>query len=519
MSKADLSKQPAQVAAMFDEVSTHYDRTNTVLSMGNAALWRAATTRAVAPRPGETILDVAAGTGTSSASLARNGASVVAADFSEGMIEVGRRRQADNPFISFVQADATALPFEDDTFDAVTISFGLRNIVDPRKALAEFHRVTKPGGRVVICEFSHPVNGVIRTGYDAYLKYGMPLLARLSSSNPAAYEYLMDSIQAWPDQPTLADWLREAGFEGVQYRNLTAGIVALHRGRKPVGAAVAGVTAEAAKSRAEKPAAVADGGEKVAAGRKPATAKPAGEKPVAAKEPATAKSATVTSAGEKPAAAKKPATAKPAGAKPATGKTATAKPAAAKPTAAAAAATKPATAKAAVAKPAATKPTSPKSTAAKPPAAKPAAASKPAPAKSAAAKSTAATSTAAKSTSAKPAAAKPATTAKPAATTSTTAKPATTRSTTAKPTPAKPATAKSTTAKPATAKSTTAKAAPSKSAAKPATAKRAGATSSATTSSATTDSATTDPTTAKPAASKPGTAGGASSSAVPPEGE
>lgn len=501
MSKADLSKQPAQVAAMFDEVSTHYDRTNTVLSMGNAALWRAATTRAVAPRPGETILDVAAGTGTSSASLARNGASVVAADFSEGMIEVGRRRQADNPFISFVQADATALPFEDDTFDAVTISFGLRNIVDPRKALAEFHRVTKPGGRVVICEFSHPVNGVIRTGYDAYLKYGMPLLARLSSSNPAAYEYLMDSIQAWPDQPTLADWLREAGFEGVQYRNLTAGIVALHRGRKPVRAAVAGkagVAAEAAKSRAEKPAAVADGGEKVAAGRKPATAKPAGEKPVAAKEPATAKSATVTSAGEKPAAAKKPATAKPAGAKPATGKPATAKPAAAKPTAAAAAATKPATAKTAPAKPAATKPTSPKSTAAKP-----AAASKPAPAKSAAAKSTAATSAAAKSTSAKPAAAKP----------------ATTRSTAAKSTPAKPATAKSTTAKPATAKSTTAKAAPSKSAAKPATAKRAGATSSATTSSATTDPATTDPATAKPAASKPGTAGGASSSAVPPEGE
>jgi demethylmenaquinone methyltransferase/2-methoxy-6-polyprenyl-1,4-benzoquinol methylase len=233
VSKADLSKQPSQVAAMFDEVSTHYDRTNTVLSMGNATLWRLATTRAVGPRAGETILDVAAGTGTSSASLARNGASVVAADFSEGMIEVGRRRQADNPFVRFVQADATALPFDDDTFDAVTISFGLRNIVDPRAALAEFYRVTKPGGRVVICEFSRPPVALIRTGYSAYLRYGMPLLARLASSNPAAYEYLMDSIEAWPSQPVLAGWLREAGYENVAYRNLTAGIVALHRGRKP----------------------------------------------------------------------------------------------------------------------------------------------------------------------------------------------------------------------------------------------------------------------------------------------
>ena len=233
MSKADLSKQPAQVAAMFDQVSTHYDRTNTVLSMGNATLWRVATTRAVGPRAGETILDVAAGTGTSSASLARNGASVVAADFSEGMIEVGRRRQAGNPFIRFVQADATALPFDDDAFDAVTISFGLRNIVDPKKALAEFYRVVKPGGRVVVCEFSRPPLSPIRAGYSAYLKYGMPVLARVASSNPAAYEYLMESIEAWPDQRTLASWLREAGFEQVAYRNLTAGVVALHRGFKP----------------------------------------------------------------------------------------------------------------------------------------------------------------------------------------------------------------------------------------------------------------------------------------------
>ncbi len=219
---------------MFDEVSTHYDRTNTILSVGNAALWRSATTRAVDPKPGELILDVAAGTGTSSAALARRGARIVAADFSLGMIEVGRERQAGNPFIEFVQADATALPFGDDEFDAVTISFGLRNIVDPKAAIAEFYRVTKPGGRVVVCEFSRPPVALVRTGYFAYLRYGMPLLVRLASSNPVAYEYLMDSISEWPSQPVLSSWLREAGFERVAYRNLTAGIVALHRGFVPL---------------------------------------------------------------------------------------------------------------------------------------------------------------------------------------------------------------------------------------------------------------------------------------------
>jgi demethylmenaquinone methyltransferase/2-methoxy-6-polyprenyl-1,4-benzoquinol methylase len=234
VSKADLSKKPSQVAAMFDEVSTHYDRMNTVLSAGNATLWRVATTRAVHPQTGERVLDVAAGTGTSSAALAKSGAHVVAADFSAGMIEVGRARHAGNPFIEFVEADATCLPFDDASFDAVTISFGLRNITDPRGALEEFLRVTKPGGRLVICEFSRPPLGAIRAGYFGYLKYGMPVVARLASSNPAAYEYLMDSIKDWPSQPVLARWLRETGYTDVAYRNLTAGIVALHRGTKPL---------------------------------------------------------------------------------------------------------------------------------------------------------------------------------------------------------------------------------------------------------------------------------------------
>lgn len=236
MTRADLGKDPDQVSAMFDRVAARYDRTNTVLSVGNAPLWRVATTRAVAPRPGERILDVAAGTGTSSASLAKSGASVVAADFSPGMIEVGRRRQASMPNIVFVEADATKLPFDDEEFDAVTISFGLRNVNEPKTALAEFFRVAKPGGRLVVCEFSHPPVGVVKTGYHAYQRYVMPSLVKLSSSNDTAYEYLNESINAWPDQRTLAGWIREAGWVDVEWRNLTMGVVALHRARKPLDA-------------------------------------------------------------------------------------------------------------------------------------------------------------------------------------------------------------------------------------------------------------------------------------------
>ena len=135
MSKADLDKQPDEVSGMFDGVAKHYDRTNAVLSAGNAYLWRIATVRAVDPQPGERILDLAAGTGTSSEALARTGARVVAADFSKGMLAVGRARHADDQRIEFVFADAQALPFGDDEFDAVTISFGLRNVADPHRAL------------------------------------------------------------------------------------------------------------------------------------------------------------------------------------------------------------------------------------------------------------------------------------------------------------------------------------------------------------------------------------------------
>lgn len=215
---------------MFDGVARGYDRTNAVLSVGNAALWRIATVRAVDPKPGERVLDIAAGTGTSSAALAKSGAEVIALDFSVGMVEEGRKR---HPDLTFVQGDAMKLPFADGEFDAVTISFGLRNVQQPKVAIAEMRRVLKPGGRVVICEFSRPPLGVLRAGYHAYLRYLMPLIAGAASSNPDAYTYLFESIREWPAQPELARWLREAGFEGVGYRNLTFGVVALHRGRTP----------------------------------------------------------------------------------------------------------------------------------------------------------------------------------------------------------------------------------------------------------------------------------------------
>lgn len=228
---------------MFDEVAGRYDRMNAVLSGGNAMLWRAATVRAVAAKPGERILDVAAGTGTSSAVLRRSGAQVVAVDFSPGMIAEGRRR---HPGIEFIAADAMRLPFGDAEFDAVTISFGLRNIAEPKLALAEMYRVLKPGGRLVICEFSRPPAAIMRAGYRAYLRWVMPIVADRMSSNPEAYRYLAESIEHWPDQAELSRWLRGVGFVRVAYRNLTAGTVALHRGHKPSDAAV---LAAAAKRR------------------------------------------------------------------------------------------------------------------------------------------------------------------------------------------------------------------------------------------------------------------------------
>lgn len=217
---------------MFDEVAGGYDRTNAILSLGASGLWRIATVRALGVTHGDRVLDIAAGTGTSSAAIARTGARVTALDFSAGMVAVGREK---HPDITFVEGNAETLPFVDASFDAVTISFGLRNVNNPHRALAEMRRVLVPGGKLVICEFTQPASGLVRGVYDLYLSRVMPAVARATSTNPAAYDYLMESIRAWPNQPTLSGWVRDAGFVGVGYRNLTGGIVALHRGTAPHG--------------------------------------------------------------------------------------------------------------------------------------------------------------------------------------------------------------------------------------------------------------------------------------------
>lgn len=226
MSRASLDKDPKDVAAMFDDVAGKYDLTNDVLSLGQDRRWRRAVNAAVAARPGERVLDIAAGTGTSSEPFADGGVHVVPADFSLGMLRVGHNRRPD---LGFTAADAMALPFADESFDAVTMSFGLRNVADPRAALAEFLRVTRPGGRLVVCEFSHPVNRAFRTVYTEYLMRSLPPVARRVSSNPESYVYLAESIMAWPDQRGLAEQLRDVGWDGVGWRNLSGGIVALHR--------------------------------------------------------------------------------------------------------------------------------------------------------------------------------------------------------------------------------------------------------------------------------------------------
>ncbi|MEE3851282.1 demethylmenaquinone methyltransferase [Gordonia sp. LSe1-13] len=221
--RATLDKDPAEVAAMFDGVAKRYDRTNTVLSFGQDRSWRKKTRRALDLRPGDIVLDLAAGTAVSTVELATSGAHCVAADFSLGMLKAGAHRD-----VPKVAADALALPFADESFDAVTISFGLRNVHDAPKALSELRRVLKPGGRLVICEFSTPTLRPFRTVYMEYLMKALPAVATKVSSNPSAYVYLAESIRAWPDQPHLAALIRSAGFSNVAWQNLTGGIAAIH---------------------------------------------------------------------------------------------------------------------------------------------------------------------------------------------------------------------------------------------------------------------------------------------------
>ena len=213
---------------MFDSVADSYDKTNDLLSFGQARLWRGKVARAVNAKAGEQILDIAAGTGTSSMAFLSEGVRVVAADFSKGMLEVGKKKY---PKLEFVFADAMKLPFQDQDFDVVTMSFGLRNVQDHKVALGEFLRVLKPGGRLVICEFSH-VPGPLGVLYRFYLKFFLPKISALFSKSPEAYDYLAESIEAWPKQKDLAQDIANVGFSQVGYKNLSFGIVALHQAVK-----------------------------------------------------------------------------------------------------------------------------------------------------------------------------------------------------------------------------------------------------------------------------------------------
>ena len=226
MTRAFLDKRPRDVAEMFDGVARRYDLTNTVLSGGMDRGWRRATVAALALGPRDTVLDLAAGTAVSTVQLGSCAATAIACDFSLGMLKAGKARGRHVPMVA---GDALALPFADESFDAATIAFGLRNVADVDAALRELVRVTRPGGRLVVCEFSRPTWAPWRTVYTEYLMRALPQIARRVSSNPDAYVYLAESIRAWPAQPDLARQIGAAGWQAVSWRNLSGGIVALHR--------------------------------------------------------------------------------------------------------------------------------------------------------------------------------------------------------------------------------------------------------------------------------------------------
>lgn len=227
--KADL------VRGVFDSVATRYDLMNDLMSAGLHRLWKRHTVDQAAVRPGHTILDLAGGTGD----LARRFAEkvgpeghVVLADINAAMLEEGRRRLTDAGVagnLSIARVDAENLPFEDAVFDRIAIAFGLRNVTNKQAALESMHRVLKPGGKVLILEFSEP-NAALRPAYDLYSFKVLPLIGKVVAGDSRSYQYLAESIRMHPDQEALLQMMEEAGFERCRYRNLAAGIVALHSG-------------------------------------------------------------------------------------------------------------------------------------------------------------------------------------------------------------------------------------------------------------------------------------------------
>jgi demethylmenaquinone methyltransferase/2-methoxy-6-polyprenyl-1,4-benzoquinol methylase len=236
--EVDEDAKAGLVAGVFHSVAARYDLMNDLMSGGIHRLWKRFAVELSAVRPGHAVLDIAGGTGDLAARFAAIVGSkgrVVLADINESMLRIGRDKLIDHGFqgnLEYVQADAQYLPFPDDSFDCVSIAFGLRNVTDKNLALRSMLRVLKPGGRLLVLEFSKPRNELLGKAYDNYSFRVLPLMGKLVAGDSESYRYLAESIRMHPDQETLQEMLEDAGFVNCEYHNLTGGIVALHRGIK-----------------------------------------------------------------------------------------------------------------------------------------------------------------------------------------------------------------------------------------------------------------------------------------------
>jgi demethylmenaquinone methyltransferase/2-methoxy-6-polyprenyl-1,4-benzoquinol methylase len=233
-----VEEKQQRVRAVFDSVATRYDLMNDLMSGGVHRLWKRRTIELAGVRRGQRVLDLAAGTGDLAAKFAKivgpDGA-VVMSDINEAMLTVGRERLVDDGIVgnlSYALANAEKLPFADNSFDCVTIGFGLRNVTHKQFALNEMYRVLRPAGRALVLEFSHPTSRPLARAYDMYSFALLPLMGRIVAGDPESYRYLAESIRMHPDQETLLSMMEQAGFERCRYFNLTGGIVAIHRGYK-----------------------------------------------------------------------------------------------------------------------------------------------------------------------------------------------------------------------------------------------------------------------------------------------
>ncbi|WP_251358953.1 bifunctional demethylmenaquinone methyltransferase/2-methoxy-6-polyprenyl-1,4-benzoquinol methylase UbiE [Kangiella sp. TOML190] len=235
VAKAD---KQAKVAEVFHSVAGKYDVMNDLMSFGVHRLWKRYTIERAAVRPGQKILDIAGGTGDLTAKFSKlvgEKGQVVLADINDSMLKVGRSKLVDSGIVGnveYVQANAESLPFPDNYFDRITIAFGLRNVTEKAKALTSMYRILKPGGKLLVLEFSKPVLPALSKVYDAYSFSLLPFMGKLVANDAQSYQYLAESIRMHPDQDTLKSMMQDSGFDEVDYTNLTGGVVALHLGKK-----------------------------------------------------------------------------------------------------------------------------------------------------------------------------------------------------------------------------------------------------------------------------------------------